>query len=531
MSNDSSGNKKDSNKDANSTNRMTCQLDSLIKDKASNSQNAVSQGLSSIKDKIKDTKNTVTNKIQGVVVGLQDKKTELLASVKSTYNKTPIGEWSLRRPDITLLIEISILVGLSITLYSMWPYLTGSSLNIFTKEQYMKAMYLPETEFSIQELGQIKLEKQAFLDYFDYFNSPPYSPENQGINDIAKGNLFLPIISFLAIYIVPPFVVLYIIWFIVTYWTYVFNALYGWLQMVWSYGSSLIECNMAKKWYIRAITGWSRDCPDFGEYFNNWRREYIDIPVYEEKLKYILQYYAAKRKYYEIPKMYYIDLPRERYAIKAEYLRKVYVDRAYETFLHKLLNVNKRYVDRPRDELYRYVLGENKNLAALWAKVQISKKQINGQPYESTTKSGKKCSCPATQTPVTMVTNLVTDNIQAVKGDLSSAAQKMRDVYDKIHQTQANLPKACEVANHAIDKRFGAFWSMVGLILVVISGIYIFSSIYGTPAWVQLLTAPTWRYVTGLNLQPQLQSITKDYSLYLVIGVVFGIMGFGVYQM
>ncbi len=300
--------------------------------------------------------------------------------------------------------------------------------------------------------------------------------------------------------------------------------------MLWSYGSSLIECNMAQKWYIRMVTGWSRSCPNFSQYFNNWRREFIDIPVYYEKLKYIQQYYAAKRKYYEIPKMYYVDLPRERYSIKANYLRKVYVDRAYETFLHKLLNLNKRYVDQPRDELYRYVLGRNENLAAMWAKVQVTKKQINGQPYESTTKSGKKCSCPATKTPVTMVTSLVTDNIQAVKGDLTSAAQKMRDVYDKIHQTQSNLPKACEVANHAIEKRFSAFWTMVGMVLMIITGIYVYSTIYGTPAWVQLLTAPTWRFATGLNLQPQLQSITKDYSLYLVIGVVFGIMGFGLYQ-
>lgn len=512
------------------SNRMTCQLDDLIKDKVSKGQNVINQGLDSVKDKIKDTQTSIKNKIQGVVTGIQDKKQEVVSSITNAYNQTPIGEWRQKRPDITLLIEVSILIGMMFVLYSVWPLLTQSNVNIFTKEQYIKATYLPETEFSIQELGQIKLEKQAFMDYFDYFNSPPYSPENQGIHVIAKGNLFLPIISFLAIYIVPPFVVLYIIWFIITYWTYVFNAIYGWLKMIWAFGSGLIECNLASKWYIRLVTGWSRDCPSFGEYFTEWRKVYVDIPVYKEKLKYILQYYAAKKKYYEIPKMYYIDLPREQYSIKAEYLRKIYIDRAYETFLQKLLSVNRKYVDRPKEELYRYVLGNNENLAAMWAKVQQTKKQIKGQPYESATASGKKCSCPATRTPVQVVTNLVTDNIQAVKGDISLAAQKMKDVYDKIHQTQQNLPKACDLANKTINSRFGVFWSTLGFILIAISLIYIYSSIYGTPPLVQLITAPTWNFVTGLNLQPQLQSVTKDYSLYLVIGVVFGIVGFGIYQ-
>ncbi len=503
-----------------STDRMVCQLKDVIKSQITNQPKALINDVKQqVSNQVENISHQVQSNLDNVEMNIINQKDQIVSQVNQTYQQTPIPMWRSLRPDITLLVEISICVGLALLLYSFWPYLTGTDINKFTQEQYLKALYLPESTYSVKELGDMKLTLKAFQDYYNYFNSTPYSPENQGMNDLAKGNIFLPIISFLAIYILPPFIVLYSIWFIWTYFKQVFEGLIALGYMIGYYALDVFECKLASKWYIRLFLGWSEDCPSFGERFTAWRREYVDKPVRIEQLKYIEQYYAARKRYYEIPRIYYYDLPKERYQIQSEYLKKIYVDRSTDVFLKKMLDSYGTYVDAPKKELYRYVLGKNENLAALWAKVRQSKQQVTGQPYESITTRGKTCSCPATQTPISglnQIANQTISTLNTVKDNLKPSVQ--------IH-----LPN-CEQVDQVLATRSTWFRKFVVLTTLIIGGFLFYIHQYGTPYWLQRLMGPTWKFATGLNLRPYLKFKLNDYSVFVVTGIVLFVIGLGLYK-
>ena len=516
--------------------QLVCKLDDIIKQKTSEQVNAIKQNIDQkidqVTDKINETQKNIKEQISETISNLKNQKENVINNISEKYNQTPISQWRSARPDITLLVEITILVAIIIFFYSIWPYLSIPKSPIFTNEQYLRALQLSENDFSIAELSKIRVELKALTDYVQYFQSLPFSPENQGIYDLNKGVIFLPIISFIIIYIVPPFVILYIVWFIITYWRYVIAAIWGWLVMIYRYSSTLIECKLAEKWYIRMVTGWTPCSPNFSEYFNAWRKQYVDIPVYYERLKYIQEYYAAKRKYYTIPKRYYIDLPRERYQIKTEYLRKVYVDRAIDVFLRKLVDWYRIYYELPRDELYRYLLRNNQNLAAIWSKVHQTQKQIRGLPYESATPSGAKCTCPPSQTPIKIISDMISSDINLTKDDLKTATDKVSQLYDDINQIKEKQKiKLCDTADHVVKNRNSIYLWLIFSIILFFVLLYGYSNIFGTPNWFYTLTGPIWRLTTQVKtLTPNLMQVHNDYSIYFIILIITATIGYILYK-
>ena len=516
--------------------QLVCDLNDIIKQKTSSKVSSIKQNLTDTIKQINTTIHSKTTEIKGKITetqsSIKNKTSQTISNITQEYHQTPISQWRSHRPDVTLLVEITVFVIILMWLYSIWPYLSASKSFIFSKEQYMKASMLPESAYSIDEMSKIKIELKALKDYFDYFTSPPYSLENQGIFELNKGVIFLPIISFIVIYIVPPFVILYIIWFIITYWKYVLAAVWGWFLMIYHFGSKLVECKLASKWYIRMVTGWSTGCPDFSQYFNAWRRQYIDIPVYYEKLKYIQEYYAAKEKYYTIPKRYYIDLPKERYKVKTDFLQKVYVDRATEVFLKKLVDWYHTYYELPRDELYHYLLRNNKNLGTIWAKTKQTQKQVSGLEYDSTTPSGALCSCPGTQTPVRIISDLVSSDINLATDDFKTAADKVKQLYDDINLSRENkMPHltTCQLADKVVNNRNSIYFTSIIIIVLFFIVLFGYSAAFGTPSWFYRIIGPTWQFVT-VNSKPMLRAKWWDYSIYLIIATIMGIIGFGLYK-
>lgn len=512
------------------TKKSVCDLNENIKTQTSEKIESLKNNLKKTLEKIDQTVQSGTQSVKDKANQTSNKVSDLKSDIIQRYYQTPIGSWRNARPDITLLLEITVIIVLLLTVYAIGPYLSGETMKNFTREQYLRASELPQTAFSIGEIGKVNTELRALDDYMARYKSDPFSPENQGIYDLQRGTIFLPIIEFIVIYVVPPFVVLYLIWFILTYWKYVISALWGWFLMIYSYSTKLIECKLASKWYIRMVTGWRRCNPRFSDYFNKWRRKYVDVPVYHEKLRYIREYYAAKQRYYTIPKRYYVDIPRERYKIKTEYLRKVYVERTTNVFLKKLLDWYQIYYELPRDELYGYLLRNNANLAALWAKLIQSKKQVFGLPYEKTTPSGGKCSCPATRTPVKLVSNFVEEEVNLIKDDVKTAVNKVQNLYDNIGQIRSKYEiSSCQVADQVIENRNNIYLTILLSMVIFIVIVYIYSEIFGTPHWVYSIISPTWTFVTT-NSNAVLTQGNWDYRVILVIVVLMGSLGYGLYQ-
>jgi hypothetical protein len=271
-----------------------------------------------------------------------------------------------KRPDITFIVEVIIFISFAVLLYYIYPYLTASNSPLFSKKDYFDALNKPESVFTLSELAKIRIERDSLKRYFEYFNSAPYSFESQGLIDLARGVIFLPIISFLLIYIVPPIVVSYIGWFIYTYYKYVIEALWGWFLMIYHYSTKLIECKLASKWYIRMVTGWHKCHPKFDTYFNDWKKKYVDVPLYYEKLEYIKKYYDAKDRYYTKPKKSYIDIPLEKTKVNSSFIKKTFYERTMDNIIHIIYVLYHNLYIVPRDQLYLFILFLNDKMFSLF---------------------------------------------------------------------------------------------------------------------------------------------------------------------
>ena len=258
-------------------------------------------------------------------------------------------------------IVLSIVV-ICLVLYFIWAYLGASNSPLFSEQEYLQSLKDPLSAFHLKNLGESQLIIYSLKRYFEYFKLEPYSLQAQGMDDIARGVILLPIISFLLIYIVPPIVLIYMGWFIHKYFQYVLSELWGWFLMIYDYGTTLVECQMASKWYIRFITGWGECSPDFGQYFDNWRRQYVDAPIYYETLSYVEKYRNFKEKYFSKPKFNYIDKPLSKLEVAKNFSEKTFLARALENFVLKFSVLKYNIYDLPRDRIYRYILETNQTV-------------------------------------------------------------------------------------------------------------------------------------------------------------------------
>lgn len=413
--------------------------------------------------------------------------------LKDLYLKQP---WRDKRPDVTLLVELVFVIVLAVILYYAWPYITGSVKPSFSKDQFNKATMLPDTAFNIEEIAKVNLEVKSLQDYASYFKSAPYSMKNSGVYDLMVNVAVLPLIIFFIQFVLPPFVIAYIIWFIIRFWPYVIAAVWGWIVTMYNYFTSLIQGKLGCKWYIRMVTGWGCNSPNFYEYYVGWRRRYVDRPIYYEKLKYIRKYYWARHNYYVLPWHRYITIPYERYKVKAQFAKKVYVDRAIEVFLKKLREMYPQYYTMPRDEFYKWLLGNNKHMAAVYSKAMQAKAQIDGRPYRSITEQGRQCMCPGTKTPLRMIKKTIKQQAKEAKTDIESLIAATNEVYDKVTKMQNAITPDCETADNVIKNRK----TIAGTALVAIIGavltLYLYSVAFGTPSWLYNIISPTARYVT-----------------------------------
>ena len=453
-----------------------------------------------IKKQISDYKNDL---VASGRKGLEDmskfraRSAKELKDTKDNIANTYLGmRWRRKRPDVTLLAEIMLVVFLAIILYYVWPYITGSAKPGFSKAQFLRATKIPETAFSIEELAKVNLEVKALHDYAGFFKSDPYSMTNSGVYDLMVSTAIFPLVMFFIQFVLPPFVVGYIVWFIIRFWPYVIRAAWGWFIAMYRYFTRLIQGKLGCKWYIRMVTGWSCNSPNFYQYFVTWRRRYIDMPIYYEKLRYIQKYYWAKRVYYEIPYRKYITLPYKRYKVKAKFAKRVYVDRSIEVFLKKLRDMYPQYYTMPRDEFYKWLLSNNKHLAGTYAKAMQAKAQIEGRPYRSITEQGKQCTCPATKTPLRALKKSLQKQKERGADDLDNLIKVTNKIYDKANAISDAVDPDCGKVDTVIKHRKSIAGTVLICIVVTLIALYMYSAYFGTPVWLKLITVPAGQYVS-----------------------------------
>jgi hypothetical protein len=441
--------------------------------------------------------------------------------VKNSY----LGmSWRHRRPDLTLLMEILLLVSLLVIGYYMWPYFTSTVKPNFTQEQLLKASSMPQSSFSLEELANVDLEVKSLGEYARFFEGGPYSIQNTGIPDLLISVAVFPLIMIFVQFVLPPLVISYILWFIIRFWPYVIRAAWGWFIMMYRYFTNLITGKLGCKWYIRMVTGWSCRGHSFYSYFVEWRRRYIDRPIYYEKLRYIRKYYQARDEYVIKPYNEFVVKPLRRYRIHATYAKQVYVDRAIEVFLKGLRDSYPQFYTMPRDEFYRWLLGQNRYLAGVFARAMQAKAQIEGRPYRSITEQGKQCMCPASKTPVRTLKKRMKKQLKDAVEDVEMLAKITRDVYDKANKVTKKameVSRDCETADTLIkNRRSVASYMLLGSVLAML-GLGLWSYLFGTPLWLRYMMKPTSTWLNhGHGLVKIGSTINSLPIFYAVVGML-----------
>lgn len=426
-----------------------------------------------------------------------DKGAEKLYSIKKkAQEKAKEAIIGGRRPDLRFLgFVISSIVGIG-AVYLVSTYILSYRKLPFSVEEFLKSKLIPESRFSIHQLSEVRNESNSIQQWLNYYRSAPFSPENMGIRALRSGTIFLPIISFLIIYIVPPIVLSYITWFIIRYWKFVINAIWGWFLTIYRYSTRLVKCKLASKWYIRMVTGWSRCNPSFASYFVKWRRTYIDRPLFGERLKYVKQYRNIKERYYTRPKRKYIILPYYRYGVHFDYWWDLIFKRVPEVFYQKILNIYANYYLEPRDALYRNIYSQDQWLQSTYDDVRNRLDKLRGKPFESKTPLGRDCVCPPRKTPLGKLENnastIIKDANTAVS-DVSTVANQTRELYNQFTHHKQDIVN-CKTIDTAVDNHKSvARIVLVGLILTI-SGIGIYSAIWGAPPQIVSLLAGSWKF-------------------------------------
>lgn len=285
------------------------------------------------------------------------------------------------RPDLTFLVEVMMMTALTILLYYLVPYISGTVIPNFNGAQLARAQNATTGSFGLKDVTKVEMEVSSYKKYQDYFKSNPNSGDNTGLHDLMVTSAMAPLAMFFLTYILPPFVIAYILWFIVKFWKYVIKALWGWFLAMYEYFTTLVQGKLGCKWYIRMVTGWKCRSVAFSDIVEKWRIRYVDRPVYYEKLRYVKQFMAAKEQYIDRPINRYINFPLRKYGIYADYAKKLYMERPMDELIRRI----KETPDA--NEIATIVVGSDADKDVVWSpkepEVGVNWEARGGAPNES----------------------------------------------------------------------------------------------------------------------------------------------------
>lgn len=257
---------------------------------------------------------------------------EPLRLIKRSPPYQQLNKLAEKNRDYILLAKI---VGTVVTIgliYLIYIWLSGGfqSVNLSLIGNYLQTM--SGGELPMSESINVQTELDALNCHRQFFNQSPYSIENTGAYDLVRGVLILPFLIFFIHYILPVVAVIYIVWFLYHYLGYISKAFYGFVvEVVIDYMTKFIVCKISS-----FIPFFRFKCPNLYDTLTKWRKNYIDKPIYIEKVKYFKFYYDNKRRFYDIPKLKYFDQLWEKGAINADYSDK-FLTRSKDIFYQQVM--------------------------------------------------------------------------------------------------------------------------------------------------------------------------------------------------
>ena len=402
-----------------------------------------------------------------------------------------------KRPDIRYL---GFLIGLGIVgvgAYLLSHYVLNTTNLPFSIEEFLIAKLIPESKFSIHQLSEVRNEANSIKEWLSYFQSEPFSPENMGRRALTSGVIFIQIFSFIAIYLVPPFVMLYILWFVLKYWKEVIRAVWGFTLFMYRYVTELIQCILARRWYIQMITGWSTRCgATLGQRLRKWRRQYIDRPLDRERFAYQKLFRKLYEKYYLRPRRKYILIPYQRYRIHWNYWWRLIFQRVPDVIYQLILNLYARFFLRPRDAIYRWIYGQDESLRNRLDSLQNSLDRLRGKRFQSETKLGRECYCPPRKTTLGTLeenTKTIANDAKETLNEISTVADETRRRYRQFTEHKKDMV-SCTTLETAYNNNPSFAKGILVLLFLTLGVVGLYSSIWGVPVSIRSLFANGWLF-------------------------------------
>jgi hypothetical protein len=226
-------------------------------------------------------------------------------------------------------------VGLIYFVYSWLTKSRGAPFSLDLLTSHLRTM--DSSDLPMSETVDAQAEVDALKCHRSYFSKMPYSIENSGAFDLVRGVVLLPFIYLTINYILPVGAVIYLGWFIYNYGHYIARAIYGFItEVMIKYLTRFIVCKVAS-----IIPMFSFKCPSLYGYIMKWKKKYVDEPVYREKIKYFRFYYLNKKRFYEKPKIKFVDQNWEKGRIKADYGAKFFA-RSKDIFYNQVMTTQER---------------------------------------------------------------------------------------------------------------------------------------------------------------------------------------------
>ncbi len=503
-----------------------CKLSDNVKNKLNEVEIETEKIINETKEKINKNVNDNLKKIENNTKKINDKVLEKKKAIENTIIK-PYKATKSRHRALMFIIDICLVIVLTMFFYKMYPVMKNYlNKDKYNDEQYKKAQKLPESAFSKEELRKVQEFRKSYQDWLDYYKQESaFSDSNLGKFEIQMGNILRSPFLMIIQYVVPYIIVAYIIWFIIKYIKYLIAAIWGFFIACYQYITSKITCTLAQKWYIRMITGWSRSCPNFGNYLAAWQNNYINRPIAEERISYLRGITQAKRQYelrYSGISPYKIGWGLiQGWLDWFKNLKLIYIDLPLNELYLQIIDFHPKYIVRPYS-----MFGDDLDKKAT---------KIKGDSYPSKTKKGKVCKCPPRKTLYKKLDNFIKNEIPKKATEISDLTSRTTKKISETTQNTKNKIKdtnlydnvsnlydkasSCDTYDTIINKTIQnrknvgkVAWVSLFITSVAIIG---FSMFYQYPNWVKNLISPAYTFINGYVATPVIQGVT------LSIGIVY----------
>ena len=449
----------------------------LIEDSATLTKDVVNTHVNSGLEAIEKHKTSVSSRIQDKIA---EKKKYIKEKIIAPHQKRRKNNASTM-----LYVDISLSIVVCIFLYKLYPFLKRlMNTTNYTQEQLDNATKLPEDAYSREDLRKVEEFRKSFIDWLEFYKSEDaFSETNVGIPEIRRGNDLREPFKFMIQYVIPYVILAYIVWFIVKYIKYVIAAIWGFFVTVYQFVTKKITCKLAEKWYIRMGTGWSRCKPNFGQYVDRWKNQYVVRPVATERITYLKAVETSKTSY------------NNKFGNRSPFT--LFMDWLwgwFNMFMDWLYNLKRIFFDLPLEELYLQLIQFHPTYVV--KPYEISPKN-RGDAYPSKTKSGKICKCPPRKTvhkkmraylskapcKAKLIKSKIAKSVKATSDTIKTTREKSEDiintVIDNVKTPNIQSPLAdCNTYDKIYTKRKAVAQGIWTTLMILTTCIVVYSLMY-----------------------------------------------------